>query len=280
LTYTDTAPEYGAAWGEDYVIGDANYVLTTICAATATIYYRVIAPFTSADATKWIDLETYCEPISAAEFAAQQLAVVRYEEDAEWVAGDLIVNEDQFYVATTASTGGVATWTFAEDLETFGFVKTFANPPVTGSVAAYTEEIPEYIEFDGYREIVAVGIRGSDGEWSEEYECRIDQSTDQSVPVKVYTEDLPDGTELEVLGYRWPTKLSSVAVPMEVPAIHQEGVLRALVMQSVEEENYGASVYWVQRTEKLLEDWYNYINRSKTKAPQRKRTITYNRLAG
>ncbi len=68
-------------------------------------------------------------------------------------------------------------------------------------------------------------------------------------------------------------------VLMEVPVAHQEGVLRALVLRAIEEENYGQSVYWKATAEELLKDWFNFINRDKT-SPRKTNRVRYNGLAG
>ena len=239
-------------------------------------YYRVLVPFTMATATRYADLAAYCEPITYMEYATNHTKVVPYGVGNAIVVGDLVSYNGQFYQARVALASPSGVW--ATDVEAAGLSLANCNPAISGTVVTGTEAVPEYVELN-LREVVEVGIKDSSNNWTQMYNIRIQQSPDPSVPVKVYTAGLPLGTAISYKGYRWPTQILTTATQMEIPVAHQEGLMRSMVMKSIEEAG-GNNIYWAPLARTQEGDWMNYINRAKQASPRTRRTQAYNGLAG
>jgi hypothetical protein len=268
LTYTSRGPW---ANGVDYIPGDSLQ--------NNNSYHRVVVPFTSATATRYSDVIAYCEPISFIEYAADRTEVITYVDGVVGATipyGSLVAYGGDIYYAAVSLTS--STGVFEDDCNTASISRLDRQPPVSGTLVTGTEAVPEYIELD-LREVVIVGLKDGNNEWTQTYDIRIQQSPDPSVPVKIYAADLPVGSPINYTGYRWPTQILTTATQLEIPVAHQEGLLRTMVMKSIEEA-VGNVVYWGPLAKTQEGDWMNYINRSKQAAPRTARTQRYNPLAG
>lgn len=269
--------------GVSYNINDIVHTSVGIGAGTIDEYFRVVTPFTAdtIGSSTYLDLYQYCEPVVKSSFTELNLTSVAYEAGNEVVEiGTIVVTPNDGNFISTYVGPGTLTGDLLTDINLFGMIPTQQQPLILGAYSVPLVEIPEIIEFPGYREITKVGLfNTTTKDYQTIYTPQIVQNDNPDGSVKIYTEDLPENTELTFEGYRFPNQLTSEQDVMEVPEIHQEGVLRSYVMVAVEEENYGNSSYWIQKLEVEKQDWFNYINRDLT-SPRRKKTTKYNPLAG
>lgn len=242
-------------------------------------FYRVVIPFTAATPFR-TDVVNYCEPIEGQDYQALGFSTHALAAGVAVTIGEVVWDGATgfFYRVCEAAT---LTGTLATDMTAAKLCRiSGATIPTDGTEPATGAAYPTYAVLDGLRMVTKIGTADSAGNFTTTYDCRIVQSKNPGSPVKVYVdEDLPLDTDLDVEGWRWPVQLTSENVDMEVPEVHQLGVLRTRVLMLVEEAAYGSSSYWVQKFKADKNDWYDYINRDK-KRPPTERKLTYNRLAG
>jgi len=288
----DTYPEYletaltdrgTFAGATAYHVGDV--FLTGSLPGSGNSYFRVEIPFTSVAwpaAQFYADLANNCSPLTAENYSALAERAVAYRADSrvEATSTTIVKDDGSTWIAVLVQASpAVFTGVWETDRALWKFVPRVAAYSALGELTVPVSAIPEYLEIEGIREVVWVGVLDSNKYRTTTYTPRIQQSTDPSIPTRVYTDGLPEDTVLNYEGYRWPVQVTGVSSPLEVPVAHQQGLLTSLCMRHIETSNQGASVYWEDRVDREWKDWMNYINRS-LPSPREPVRNSYNRLAG
>lgn len=275
----NSSGEYGTQ--ATYAINDAFRYTGTYGTATHIEYFRVVVPFAYSTGAYYSNLANCCLPISYLDWEKETIVTKTYADALAVTAGDTVWDSDsgKVFRALQAFT---ATGDIDADIESYHLVLTRdEDATVTGSVAASGAAYPTYVEVYDLREVTTVGVLDTDGTFRETYTPRIVQSKSPGQPVRIYVDtDLPLDTALDIEGWRWPTQILSENTAMEIPEVHVNGLVRTIILGSIEEEAYGSiNPQRVQREKEQRKDWYDYVNRDK-KRPPSERKVTYNRLAG
>lgn len=273
----NSSGEYGTQ--ATYAVNDAFQYTGTYGTVTHVEYFRVVVPFTYGASAYYTNLADCCLPISYLDWEKETIVTKTYADALSVAAGDTVWDPDsgKLFRALQAFS---ATGDIAADIESYHLVLTRdEDATLTGTVAATGAAYPAYVELD-LREVTKVGFLNTDGTFRETYTPRIVQSKGAGQPVRIYVDsDLPLDTALDIEGWRWPVQVLAESTAMEVPEVHQNGVLRTIVLKAVEEGAYGSSSYWAQTEQKMRKEWFDYVNRDKTRPPVSRR-ISYNPLAG
>jgi len=262
-----------------YAIGDIfrvdSYTISGL--ATDTSYFSVVEEFNAQPLTTEL-LETKCRSLSRYQYYTASSSAVVWVEGVLVPEQSLVFYNGTFYGHSTPSF--TCTSDFYADGAAFGLYPVNAEVYQEGTYVSGVAETPEFIGLEGMRQINKIGIKNSNGEWTILYEPKITQSAGVGYPVKIYTAGLPLNTALDYEGWRWPNQLMNELTPLELPEQHQLGALRAELLKQVEEAAYGNSIYWAQAAKTTEEDWKDQSSRNLVASPRRKKTITYNQLAG
>lgn len=113
------------------------------------------------------------------------------------------------------------------------------------------------------------GIRSVSGAWIEsasDIDGRIPISfnapmlAESSQTLQVYFDEDPGEQTITLDAFKWFPPLLSESTPLSIPAPFQTGALKSRVMQIIEETNFGNSVYWANRFDKVdLPNWLGYM---------------------
>jgi hypothetical protein len=104
------------------------------------------------------------------------------------------------------------------------------------------------------------GIRSVNGAWIEsasDIDGRIPISfnapmlAEDTLPLQVYFDQDPGDQIITLDAFKWFPRLLTENIALSIPAPFQTGALKSRVMNLWEESNFGNSVYWANRFEKI-----------------------------